>query len=441
MKSGASILLILCLAPILSVPASAQEAQPSRYTVTDLGTLGGTFSWATGINNKGWIVGFSTLTGETCVPFPPPPGCDQHAFLWRDGVMTDLGTFGGPNSGVSFWGRRPNERGEVAGAAQTSTPDPAGEDYCAFINNFGSESPAPFQCLPFVWQDGVMTALPTVGGNGSAVQSNNRGVVAGQVDVAPDPACTPQTPRPVPVVWEHGVLQELPVLAGTLYGGPNTVNEKGQAVGVLVSDCAASVASAALWEHGSVTYLGSLGGKALDEGVAINDEGQVVGFASLPGDAAFHAFFWSKGTGMKDLGTLPGDVLSFAAGINGESQIVGTSFDANGNPRAFLEQDGVMIDLNTLIPAGFPLSLLYAFDINSRGEIVGQGFDPATQQLHAYLARPCNDEHANSERCADPVQGAAATSPRRSVGVSGYISKLLRQQRFGRFVAPAFLPH
>src|SRR5690348_3907855 len=94
-------------------------AQHTRYTLTDLGTLGGTFSFAGGINNRGDIEGFSTLPGDTAV----------RAFLWRNGHMMDLGTLGGPNSFASW---RLNERGEVGGTAETSTPDPLGEDFCGF---------------------------------------------------------------------------------------------------------------------------------------------------------------------------------------------------------------------------------------------------------------------------------------------------------------------
>jgi probable HAF family extracellular repeat protein len=65
---------------------SAQVKDPVRgnhvrYTVKDLGTLGGTFSNAFGINNKGDVVGHATLKGDTAL----------HAFLWRKEVMTDLG--------------------------------------------------------------------------------------------------------------------------------------------------------------------------------------------------------------------------------------------------------------------------------------------------------------------------------------------------------------
>ena len=71
----------------------------------DLGTLGGTSSGATGINNRGDIVGFSRIaTGE------------RHAFLFRGGVMIGLGTLGGAFS----FGRAINDRGDVVGDADTT---------------------------------------------------------------------------------------------------------------------------------------------------------------------------------------------------------------------------------------------------------------------------------------------------------------------------------
>jgi len=61
---------------------------------------------------------------------------------------------------------------------------------------------------------------------------------------------------------------------------------------------------------------------------------------------------------MRDLGTLPGDVASVANGINSKGQVLGGSVDMDENSRAFLWQNGVMTDLNTLIPADSPLFLL-----------------------------------------------------------------------------------
>jgi probable HAF family extracellular repeat protein len=69
---------------------SAAKGQPG-YTITDLGTLGGSFSVASGINNGGQVVGFSPLSDQA----------PSHAFLYSGGQMLDLGTLGG-SVGVAF---------------------------------------------------------------------------------------------------------------------------------------------------------------------------------------------------------------------------------------------------------------------------------------------------------------------------------------------------
>ncbi|MDQ1274646.1 MAG: hypothetical protein QG610_218, partial [Euryarchaeota archaeon] len=74
--------------------------------MTDLGTLGGDYGYAYGINNKGQKLGESeTETGET------------HAFLWQNGVMTDLGTLGGSYSRAF----KINENGQIIGKSETGT--------------------------------------------------------------------------------------------------------------------------------------------------------------------------------------------------------------------------------------------------------------------------------------------------------------------------------
>lgn len=54
-----------------------------QYTVTDLDTLGGSNSYATAVNSSGQVVGYAQ-TGSG----------DDHAFLYSNGMMTDLGTLG-----------------------------------------------------------------------------------------------------------------------------------------------------------------------------------------------------------------------------------------------------------------------------------------------------------------------------------------------------------
>ena len=72
-------------------------------SMTDVGTLpGGSYSEARGINKRGHVVGLSLTTGGNCNPGPFAE-CG-HAFLWKDGTMTDLGTVGGEttSAGVSM---------------------------------------------------------------------------------------------------------------------------------------------------------------------------------------------------------------------------------------------------------------------------------------------------------------------------------------------------
>jgi probable HAF family extracellular repeat protein len=136
-----------------------------------------------------------------------------------------------------------------------------------------------------------------------------------------------------------------------------------------------------------------------NEGVDINNLGQVAGSSDLPGDNTGHAFLWQKSTGMIDLGTLPGDFGSDADGINDLGQVVGGSWDAEGNDRAYLWQNGVMTDLNTLIPPDSPLYLIEASGtINDWGQIAGIALQISTGETHAFLATPTTRYWAISER-------------------------------------------
>jgi probable HAF family extracellular repeat protein len=403
----------------LAIPVRL-AAQEQHYTVIDLGTLGGTFSLAGGMNNKGWVDGFSTLTGDT----------QTHAFLWRHHVITDLGTLGGPNSSASF---PLNQRGEVAGVAETSNSDPNGEDFCGFGTHL--------ICLAFRWRHGVMTPLPTLGGNnGQASEINNRGQVAGSAEnTTKDPTCVPpQVLQFEAVIWKNGqVQQQLPTFPGDPDGVANAINDKGQTAGVS-GNCTMGI-HALLWEDGTATDLGNLGGTMNNVPLDINDEGQVVGLSNLPGDTTNHAFLWTEDDGMQDLGTLPGDFSSVADGINSKGQVVGGSFDTKGNGRAFLWQDGVMTDLNTLIPASSPLFLIEASGtINSRGQIAGVALQISTSQVHAFLATPCDEEQTDNQGCNDEgaTTGRGQTSERPKVALPENVRRLLRQRLGLRYHIP-----
>jgi probable HAF family extracellular repeat protein len=377
-------IVVITLFAALTIPLrlAAQNEQTQKlhhYTVTDLGTLGGTSSYAVAINNKGWAGGAANLPGDTA----------QHAVVWRKGLKIDLGTFGGPNS--ALFGKGINERGQAVGEAEISTPDPLGQDFCGFGTHL--------ICLPFVWQHGVKTQLPTLGGyNGNTYDINHRGQIAGQAqNTLLDPTCTFPSQQTPPVFWENGQVQQLPTFPGDTVGTAIEINDQGQAVGES-GDCTNYNHHALLWQNGTVTDLGNLGGSVDNAAFGINNRGQIVGQAALPGNAGTDAFLWQNGV-MTDLGALPGDVGSSAAGINNKGQVDGTSCDINGNCRAFLWQNGTMTDLNALVPPGSPLYLVFAYDINSEGQIAGQALEISTGQFHAFLATPCDEDHSGVEGC------------------------------------------
>lgn len=78
----------------------------SSGTIIDLGTLGGSYSWAQGINNAGQVAGTAFTKGDAQV----------HATVWNGTTATDLGTLGGNYS----WAYGINNAAQVVGIARTT---------------------------------------------------------------------------------------------------------------------------------------------------------------------------------------------------------------------------------------------------------------------------------------------------------------------------------
>src|SRR5579859_3996319 len=311
-KISIAVITFVLLPHLLA--AQVQNAAPTRYNVINLGTLGGVLgSFAHSINNEGWIAGVANLPGDT----------EEHATLWRDGVVTDLGTLGGDNSSVDSPVK--NNAGLVVGIAQISTVDPLGESFCTATctPSGGQCNGSNHSCRGFRWRNGVMESLGTLAGNnGAATGANNRGLIVGLAENSTqDLTCIPpQVLDYKPVVWQGDTIQELPVIAGDVIGAALGVNDKNQVVGAS-GMCGSGPAlgpvpvHALLWQNEAVSDLGSLGGVVNNVAYAINNAGQIAGASDLPGDNTGHAFLWQNGA-MADLGTLPGDFLSVANAIN-----------------------------------------------------------------------------------------------------------------------------
>jgi probable HAF family extracellular repeat protein len=361
--------------------------QRQKGVLTNLGVLpGGDASAAFWISDNGLIAG----NASTGVVDPLVPVIAQvRAVLWKDGQIINLGTLGGNQSSALSL----NNRGQVVGAATNTIPDPS--------------SLYTTQLRAFLWQDGVMQDLGTLGGpDAIALFVNERGQVAGMATTNSSPSggffCLfPLTTDPF--LWENGKMTDLGTLGGTC-GMPWALNNRGQVIGI--SDLAGDLAEHPfLWERGSLIDLGTFGGN-FGFAFGINDSGEVVGVANSKNDQAQFAFLWKDGV-MTNLGTLNGDDCSAAFQINSKGQIVGISFPCAGGPaRLVLWRNGFMTDLSVFAPPGS--SLTPSGDgavINDRGEIVSLRVLP-DGGVHAFMLVPCEED---TDGCVDAVEGTTAT--------------------------------
>ncbi len=368
--------------------AGAHAWQVGQYRVHALPTLGGTaVNGANSVNDRGWLAGSSDLPGDAIT----------HAVLWRDGQLTDLGTLGGPNSAIAF----PTHSDRfVVGIAETADINPYGEDWSC--DAFFVGPPTHHDCLGFVWEDGQLSRLPTLGGyNGFAAGSNHAGQIVGWAeDRTVDPTCVaPQVLQFRAVLWDAATRRphELSPLPGDSTSAAVAINDRGQVVGISGACGTAvggvSAAHAVLWNpHSPPIDLGNLGGTQWNTPDAINDRGVVVGFANVSEGASAatlepHAFVWSAESGIRDLGTLPGDQISEAEAINNRGEIVGLACQSGFvDCHAVLWVDGRISDLNDLAK-GISGTLVNAGDINDRGEIAGAATTSSGASV-PYLATP-----------------------------------------------------
>jgi probable HAF family extracellular repeat protein len=465
----------LSAALAISLQLAAQDThdhQPHHhYQLIDLGTFGGPQAFTQDqlpfLTNRGVVAGWA----DTSTPDPNyPNSCFfcffspfiVHAFQWKEGALTDLGALPGVNSSEAFW---TSNNGQTAGISENGATDPllgipavhavfwkdgqitdlgtleGGYESGAFaVNSEGAVAgfsnnlvPDPFNLITtpsgtttqqrtFLWQNGVMRDLGTLGGTDAGllgdqgnIEINERGQVAACSYTNSTRNPTTGTPTLDPFLWdEKNGMQDLGTLGGTS-GCAINLNNRSQVIGYSnvpgdVGCPSACEVHPFLWGGGGLRDLGTFGGTS-GRAIAINDGGDVVGWA-MDQNEQVRAFLWRNGV-KTNLGTLSPLPYSNAQWINSKGQVVGFAADANFITRvAFLwENGGPMVDLNSLVPPGSELQLTNALNINDRGEIAGTGLLP-DGDFRNFLVIPCDENHPSVEGCDyNLVDATTAASP------------------------------
>jgi probable HAF family extracellular repeat protein len=261
-----------------------QRQHKGGYRVLDLGTLGGPVSWAYGLNDRGEVVGAATIeTGE------------EYAFLWRQGVMTNLGAFISAPPLPHGW-RTLSQANAINNAGQI-----VGWSVADDVNT-----------KAFIWDDGMMRELESLGppadARAQAHDINDRGDVAGWSITGLGEAGA--------VLWHHGRALALGADAADAYA----INARGQVAGMGQGPVDLG---AFLWHRGTMIRAG------VESSIAygLSDSGHAVGsYLSLidwtNGLFIESAFVWD-GEIFKALPSPAPDRSSYAYSINNRGQVAG----------------------------------------------------------------------------------------------------------------------
>jgi probable HAF family extracellular repeat protein len=330
------------------VLAAAGGAAASFYSVVDIGTLGGTFSAAHGLSEGGDVVGEAAI-----------PTGDTHAFLYRAGTLSDLGTLPGGRSSVALG---VNASGQVVGYG-----DVAGSTRHAFLADGGP--PVDLGTLP--------------GGTYSLARAINAdGVIVGESDVLVYLRSQVHAFR-----WAAGAFDDI---GGVLLSSTSTataIDDSGNVAGWARVPRSQLHEAFRLSASDKAHDLGTLGA-ASSEAYGMNDAGEVVGaLRTGTGSTATTqaVLFASRG---RTPGVLPGlgGAQAMAVDANASGQIVGSATGPDGLSHAVLWDGGGITKLDDMIDAGSGMTLTAAEAINDAGLIVGSGVTHG--QTHAVLLIP-----------------------------------------------------
>lgn len=340
---------------ILAALGIASYANAQYYTLTDLGPIDGPQCNARNLDDSGRVAGVSTVASS-----------NYHAAVWNGSVI-DLGTLGTDTQSIAH--------------AINNNGDATGVSY-----NYGDLQPHAF-----LWQAGTLTPL----GNFSPHDISDGGIIVGHrtyfngEQLWVDRACR----------WSSGMLEDLPSLGGRSSQAAAIAGNGDVAGQAFLADN--KTVRACLWRNGAAYDLGTLAGTgvARSAGMDVNINGQVVGWSETPGGMSHACLFNVNPSGQvmtrTNLGAFNGSA-SIAFGINDDGTIVGAS-----DYRGFVWENGVLSDLNDLIPPGQGWKITRATAINSQGAIAADGMKFGFTHAVLLTPTPCVKGDLNADGSID----------------------------------------
>jgi probable HAF family extracellular repeat protein len=233
-----------------------------------------------------------------------------------------------------------------------------------------------------VWRAGSVTSLAAPPGyNFSAARAiNDSGTAAGEVGTG--------SGQFVPAIWRADQVQLLTIPTGGI-GSATDVNELGQVVGsVRLPNLNPRPAR---WDSDGLNLL-SIGDGIYGVAQAVNNLSHSVGWIRLPGYRSLAAEWRGNQfvplRSLVSVGEIPESEKSHAWDINDRGEIVGDSRASDGAGHAVLWADGQIYDLNDLLPAGSGWELYSATGINDLGMIAGYGRFQG--QVQPFILTPAN---------------------------------------------------